>query len=229
MPTAVGGDIVKAHYAASVNKKKIESYASVLMDRFIGLYTFLMVAAAALIVDRGRFESPTIRPVVFLLLLLGGAGLVIATNRAVARFMERFFMRIKMFRLGERLHGIYSIVHDYRNRRGVLVKASLISIFAQSLYFIVIYLFFRSLGVDVGLGNVFLIMPVVTFISMIPSVGGLGVREGAIVAFFTALTGKEAAFTVSLLLLAALLLTSLIGGAIYLWWSISGARKEEAQ
>ena len=220
MPTAVGGDIVKAHYAAKHNGKKVESYASVLMDRFLGLYTFLIVAAVALVVDRGRFQIAAIRSLVFALLLVGLAGFIIATNTRVARFMERFLAKIKMMRLGERIHSIYTIVHDYRNRRGVVAKSFLISILAQCMYFYAVYLFFLSLGTEVNLGNIFLIMPVVTFISMVPSVGGLGVREGAIVAFFTPLAGKETAFAASMLFLFGLLFISFIGGVIYLYWSI---------
>jgi len=229
MPTAVGGDIVKAHYAAHANKERLKSYASVLMDRFIGLYTFLIVAAVALVVDRGRFQMAAVRPMVFFFVLMGIIGIIIATNKTIARFLGKAFRRLHMFRLGERLNAAYDIVHDYRNRRDVVIKSAFVSIFAQCLYFTVIYLFFLSLGGRVGLGNVFLIMPIVTFISMIPSVGGLGVREGAIVAFFLPLAGKEMAFTVSLLLLFALLLTSLIGGIIYLWWGISGVKKESLQ
>ena len=220
MPTAVGGDIVKAHYAAKHNGKKVQSYASVLMDRFLGLYTFLIVAAVALLVDRGRFQMAAVRSLVFALILVGLVGFVIATNTAVARFMERFLAKIKMMQLGEKIHSIYEIVHDYRNRKDVVLKSFLISIVAQCLYFYAVYLFFLSLGVEVGLGNIFLIMPVVTFISMIPSVGGLGVREGAIVAFFTPLAGKDVSFAVSMLFLFGLLFISFIGGIIYLHWSI---------
>jgi len=223
MPTAVGGDIVKAHYAAcNIDGKKIQAYASVLMDRLIGLYTFLVVAAVALIIDRGRFQLATIKVMVFILLCFGVVGFVIATNSKVAHFMERFFMKFKMFRLGERLSELYKIVHDYKNRGDVVIKSFAVSILAQCVYFSVIYLFFLSLGSTVSPGNILLIMPVVIFISMIPSLGGLGVREGAIVAFFAPLTGSETAFAVSLLVLCGLLFIGLIGGVVYLWWGVSG-------
>ena len=229
MPTAIGGDIVKAHYAAHTNGKKLESYASVLMDRFIGLYTYLVVAAVALVVDRGRFQLATVRILVFFLIILGIAGFVIATNKAIARFMERFFARLKMFRFGERLNGVYNIVHDYRNRRDVLMKSFLVSIAAQCMYFGIVYVFFLSLGAGINLGNVFLIMPVITFISMAPSMGGLGVREGAFVAFFATLTGKETAFAASMLLLLGFLFISVIGGVIYLWWGLTGGKRRNIQ
>ena len=51
---------------------------------------------------------------------------------------------------------------------------------------------------------------------MLPSIGGLGLREGAIVAFFGSMVGNEKAFGISILLLATLFLISVIGGIIYL-------------
>jgi uncharacterized membrane protein YbhN (UPF0104 family) len=100
------------------------------------------------------------------------------------------------------------------------------SLAAQSTYFLSMYFFFLSLGKDIGVGNVYLIMPIVIFISMFPSLGGLGVREGGMVALFGPLAGKDNAFAASLLLLFMLFFVSLIGGVVYLWWGIS-ARKEE--
>jgi uncharacterized protein (TIRG00374 family) len=160
---------------------------------------------------------------------VGAAGFVAAVNSAVARFLGRSFERLKMFRLGEKLKAVYNIVHDYRNRGGIVAKSFAISIAAQSLYFIVVYLFFLSMGKQVNIGNIFLIMPVVTFVSMLPSIGGLGVREGAFVALFASLTGKELAFAVSLLLLLGLFVVSFLGGMVYLWWGLSGVRTEKAK
>ena len=190
MPTAVGGDIVKAHYAGRANSRKLQSFASVFMDRFIGLYSFLIVAAIALAVDQGKFQVKMIRPLVFALLAVGVAGVVVATNTTIAGGIEHFLKNLKLLRLGEKLHAIYSIVHDYRNRADIVVKSIVVSVAAQSVYFVVVWLFFLSLGHRVGMGNIFLIMPVVTFISMLPSLGGLGVREGATVAFFSAIVGR---------------------------------------
>jgi uncharacterized protein (TIRG00374 family) len=128
-------------------------------------------------------------------------------------------------KLGERLESLYGIVHDYRNRLDIIAKALLMSLAAQSMYFLSMYFFFLSLGQDIGVGNVYLIMPIVIFISMFPSLGGLGVREGGMVAFFGPLAGKDSAFAASLLLLFMLFFVSLIGGIVYLWWGISAKRE----
>lgn len=220
MPTSVGGDLMKAHCASNYNQSRMRSYASVMMDRIIGLYAFLIVAAVALMVDNGRFKLPLVKPLVFLSLVFGSMLFVVLTSRRVAVAIERFFDRINLGKLGENLESIYKIVHDYRNRLDVLGNSLFVSLISLIIYFVTIYLFFASVGSNVSLGNIFLVMPVVTFISMIPSIGGLGVREGAMLAFFSPVAGREKTFAVSLLLLFGLFLLSLLGGALYLHWSL---------
>jgi glycosyltransferase 2 family protein len=226
MPTAVGGDIVKAHYASHFNKKRMKSYASVFMDRIIGMLSILLIAAAALIVDRGRFESAVIRPMVVALLVFGVVGILIVTNRSIARYLEGVFRKFKIMGIGERLNEAYSIIHDYRNRPFVVARSVMYSVIVQTVYCVVVYFLFFSMGKPVGIGNIFLIMPVVIFVSMLPSIGGLGVREYAMVVFFSVLTGKEVAFAVSLLALSGNFLISIAGGVIYLGWSFKPALEE---
>ncbi len=229
LPTAVGGDLIKAHCASQTNDNRLGSYASVMMDRIIGLYSFLIVAAIALIVNREGFQIAAVRSLVFIFLVLGIAMFITITNKRVAIMMEHFFSMIKMGGLGEKLDSLYKIVRDYKNRMDVVGKSLLISLFSQTIYFVTIYMFFLALGTRINLGNIFLAMPVVTFVSMIPSIGGLGVREGAIVAFFSPLAGRDTAFAVSLLLLFGLFVVSFIGGIFYLHWSLSVKRRKERE
>lgn len=220
MPTAIGGDIFKAHCAAGFNKKRIQSYTSVLVDRLIGLYTFVVIASFAFIIDGGIYRMPLIKFAIFMSLFFGIVIMFLIANKRVKAGAAIFFTRLKFFRIGKHLNSALCIVHDYKNRVDVVIKAFLISIIGQCMYFVVVYLFFLSLGTIVPIGNVFLIMPIVIFLSMLPSLGGLGVREGAIVIFFTPLAGKEAAFAVSLLVLFGYLFISIIGGIVYFWRNI---------
>jgi hypothetical protein len=63
--------------------------------------------------------------------------------------------------------------------------------------------------------DILLRMPLISMISLLPSINGLGVREGSTVLFFGPLIGKENAFVVSILWLFTLFLTSIAGGIIY--------------
>ena len=51
MPTAVGGDIVKAYYAYKQTKKAAKSFISVFMDRFLGLFSFIFIAVFMLFIS----------------------------------------------------------------------------------------------------------------------------------------------------------------------------------
>ena len=229
MPTGVGGDIVKAYYAAHFNKQKIKSYASVFMDRLMGLFTILMIAGVALLVDGGKIAIGAVRTLVLVMLVLGALGIVVVTNKTVAKMLGALFTKMKMHKFGEKLNEVYSIVHDYRNRRDVVIKSILLSIGAQSSYYIIVFLLFMALGTPVNIGNVFLIMPIFIFISMLPSLGGLGVREYALVTFFSVFAGKETAFAVSILALSGYFIISIFGGIFYLSWGFKPSKEEEEE
>lgn len=214
MPTAVGGDIVKAYYASKETKKTAKSFIAVFMDRFIGLFSFVSIAAVSLLWAGGDV-APAIKKIVLLFALGGILIFIFALNKQAAKFILVIFSKFKLWNLGEKLSNVYRAVHDYKNKKRVIAFAILISAAVQGIYFAIIYILTRALGANVALVSIFLVMPIVSVISMLPSIGGLGLREGAIVAFFTPLIGSESAFALSILLLAMLLVVSLVGGIIY--------------
>lgn len=220
MPTSVGGDVIKAHYATKFHDKRIKCYASVFMDRFIGMASILLMACVALLLDRGRFAIPVLRPVMAAIILLGAVLIGAAVNRTVARALSGLFTRLKLFGIGEKLNEVYSIVHDYRNRPRIVFRALSFSLLAQISFYSMIYFFFRAMRAPVLIADVFMIMPVVTFISLLPSLGGLGIREYGIVTFFSAVASKEVSFAVSLLALSGYFLISFMGVIVYGAWEL---------
>jgi len=216
MPSAVGGDIIKAYYTGQSTGKKAKSYVSVFMDRFTGLLSFALIALVATFLSWQTIADNTIKISVLtfagIVLLL----VVVSLNVKIANFLTGFLKKVKVMNLGKKLAELYSIMHNYRNKKALLIKAMIISIIGQIFYFTVVYLLFRSVGLTVPFSLIFLVMPIVSVVSMLPSVGGLGIREGAIVCFFAPMVGTERAFGVSILLLVNLFLISIIGGIIYL-------------
>ena len=57
MPTAVGGDIVKAYYVHKQTRQTAKSFIAVFMDRFIGLFSFILLAFVALIISWNSMDS----------------------------------------------------------------------------------------------------------------------------------------------------------------------------
>ena len=72
-----------------------------------------------------------------------------------------------------------------------------------------------SIGTPIPIIDILLRMPIISILSLLPSINGLGLREGSTVVFFGPIIGKENAFAVSILWLFVLFVTSIIGGVIY--------------
>lgn len=228
MPTAVGGDIVKAYYAHRETRETAKSFIAVFMDRFIGLFSFILIAALALLLSWKNIDL-TLKKIILIFSLAGLAGFTVIMNDAVSKVLLGIFSRLKLWSVGEKLSKVYRAVHEYKNKKGLIAATVGVSIITQSAYFTVVYLLAEALGSGVSLKTVFLIMPIVSIVSMLPSLGGLGLREGAIVALFGPIIGNDKAFSVSVLLLATLLILSLIGGFIYVFASQFKIKKAEIE
>jgi len=214
MPTAVGGDIVKAYYAYKQTNQKAKSFISVFMDRFIGLFSFICIGVIALFLSWKNID-PMLKKIVLTFALFFVGTFLVVLNSVLAKVVLKVLSKFKLWNLGEKLSKIYRSVHEYRNKKSTILMAAGISIVAQSLYFLMIYLLARALGSELTLMTAFLIMPIISVVSMLPSLGGLGLREGAMVIFFGPFIGADNAFSVSILLLATLLIVSLVGAVIY--------------
>jgi len=215
MPTALGGDIVKAYYTGGLTNKKAASYVSVFMDRLVGLFSFAGIGCVALAVGWSVVSEPLVKHLVLIFVSLCLAAAFSSLNSRAASFITALLNRIRFRKVSQILLKVYEMLHAYRNKKLVLVKTIGISVVSQLLYFSSIYLLFRAVHIDISFKHILLIMPLVSVVSMLPSLGGLGLREGAIVTLFGPIVGNEQAFSVSILLFAILFLISVIGGIIY--------------
>ena len=218
MPTAVGGDIVKAYYSYKQTKEAAKSFIAVFMDRFIGLSSFIFIAVLALFLS-WQDVAFSLKKIVIAFAVIGIVFFLIILNGFIAKVILNLLSKLKLWNIGEKISKVYKAVHDYKGKKSTIMKAAGISVVSQSIYFLTVYVLAKSLGINIAIFSVFLIMPVVSIVSMLPSLGGLGLREGAIIALFGPIIANENAFSLSILLLATLLLTSLIGALIYVFAS----------
>lgn len=216
MPSAIGGDIIKAYYAGKVAHSKSRAYMCVFMDRLTGLFSFAGLGLIALIVGWNSVNVPGVRRSVAVFVIVCVMAAFVSLNAAVAKFVSKILAKIHFKNIGQKLIEIYEILHSYKNRTTVIIKSIVISLVSQSTYFLVIYILFISVHCDISLKLVFLVMPLVCVVTLLPSLGGLGLREGAIVALFGPIIGMEKAFGVGILLFVILFIISIVGGIIYI-------------
>lgn len=213
LPTSIGGDVVKAYYVGKKTGARSASYAAIFMDRFLGLFTMVLMAALALFFAKGFMNDKAVFWMVYGVIALSAVFLVFVFNK---NFASRFSFLLKLARpIEDKLRKLYDTIHSYRRHRFLLAQSIVISFFSQVAYFYSIALLVLSVGSKIPMKELFLRMPLVSALSMLPSINGLGVREGSIVALFSPLIGSQSAFAVSILMLAMLMVTSLFGGLIY--------------
>ena len=131
------------------------------------------------------------------------------------------------YKIKEKSLKLYDAINLYRNSPMLLVKVIILSLGLQVVSVFSIYLLVLCIGGDIPLFRLFFIIPLVWAVSMLPSLNGLGVREGAFVYFLKGYIGPEKAFAISLLWLGLIMLYSVVGGLFQLLYPVKISNKEE--
>ncbi len=222
MPTSFGGDLVKGYLISQKIKSKISSYTSIFVDRLIGLFSLILIASIAALIMRKEIEHRFIIWLVGVLLLFCIIFILFLFNKGLLKEISSSLglMRLlHLLKLDSLVKRAYEAMNIYADHKLKILQAFVLSATAQFFGFFAVYLLSISLKVDIHLGEVFLIMPIIGVLCALPiTMGGLGLREGAFVFFFSPKMGDTVALSLSLLYLALYLSSSLIGGIIYIFW-----------
>jgi uncharacterized protein (TIRG00374 family) len=199
LPSAVGGDIVKAYYIYKDSGKKMASITSVLMDRFFGLMGAISLGFLAFLFAKEHIDDPRIGGLLFWLAGIVIVGVLLVMSRRFAKPAKALILALSPKPLTDRVHKLFDALELYRNRRGDFFLSYGYSLMAQGIFIVLIYYLARSLSINLPLSLFFLLIPMVTLVSMVPSVGGLGVREAAIVYLFRHYIPTDQAVALSLI------------------------------
>ncbi len=230
-PSAFGGDVAKGYFAYQYSGKKLGSLTAVLLDRLLGLVTLTLITFLAVISFSRELE--TIVPGGwlhgFIGLLIGLTAFVVFSlfffaNRRFAKRFQFLSSLIPSAKLRKKLADLDGAIRDYKNHKQLLVSCCMISLVAQFLFLAQNYFLARSLGIQISFWSFFILMPLVTFVSLAPSLSGLGVREAGFVFFFKSLIPSEQAFALSLLFDLVFYGSALGGGIVF---AFRGGLKKE--
>jgi uncharacterized membrane protein YbhN (UPF0104 family) len=132
----------------------------------------------------------------------------------------------------DRLLGRIKILRELYESLHVYGPAALLKATAASLVFNLILIlgyYFLGLAVDIHLPLWYylLFVPIISVLLLVPSVGGLGIREGATVFLFSQVesVGRSQALALALAYDMTMLTIGLIGAIIYLVQGVQGVRK----
>ncbi|MFA6078454.1 MAG: lysylphosphatidylglycerol synthase transmembrane domain-containing protein [Candidatus Omnitrophota bacterium] len=214
LPTAIGGDVVKAYYLSKKTHLKMGAYTSIFVDRVMGLITMIFMAFLALSLAGNQSTDNVIRYSIYGITLISLAAIIFITNKNIAK--KFFFLLFFLKPIEDKIKNIYNVVYKYKHHKALMLQSLAISFISQLLFFFSLGILALSIGERMPIMDLLLRSPLISAASLLPSINGLGLREGATVMFFGPLIGKENAFAVSILWLAILLIISVAGGIIYL-------------
>jgi uncharacterized protein (TIRG00374 family) len=223
LPTGVGGDAVKMYELSRDDRKSAAAISSVLVDRFLGLFVLFAMALVALLIGYKLVSSQ-----VQILIAVVFAGCLIGAALVLQRtWIEGWGRRLGLNRLLGRikiLKELYESVHLFGS--AALSKATVASIVWNLLLILGYYLLGLAVNINLSQWYYFLFVPIISALLTIPSVGGLGVREGGTMVLFKQVGVQESqALALALAYDITLLITGLIGAAMYIGQAMREARK----
>lgn len=172
LPGLIGGDAVKGFYLYKAIGKGSLTLSSIFMDRYIGFVTLTAICMAAYPFGYSYLQgSPVAWTLPLIVLIFVIASLLI------------FGLRLgkKMMILSE----FYDYFHSYRNNKGIIGKALLLSVFVQLSGIFAVYILALGVGEHIPFLAFLVFLPLIVMFTALPiSISGIGVREGAFVLFF---------------------------------------------
>lgn len=186
LPTSVGGDFARIVAVSGATRQRADAVASIVVERILGFFVLLPVSLAAipLVSDQLKeWKLVLAAEIVGVVVVLGFLVLLVRpVARVFSRILDPLLRLFRKFRARERLERVYSSVVLYKGSRRALLGALALSVVSRVLWVYACYLIARAfpLPPSLGLAALFVVVPIVELVRMIPvSISGVGLREAA--------------------------------------------------
>ncbi len=212
----IGGDAIRVLDIRRMSGQASGGVAATLMDRFIGLLSTCTLALAAypMIADPRRAWLVSALVPVWLGLV---AFLAMGLSRRLGAGVESALARFAPARIADACGSLRRSIVVYRDRGALLVGLFALSSVVQLCRILVYWAAGLALGLMPGLIYYICFQPVAAILAALPiSVGGVGIRESALVALFSgAGAERELSLAMSVLGYLAGIVASLLGGVAF--------------
>ncbi|GAB4183964.1 MAG: lysylphosphatidylglycerol synthase transmembrane domain-containing protein [Calditrichia bacterium] len=218
LPTSIGGDIIRALKIKDYLEDRSHGFASVLVDRLLGILATLTYATVGLYFTANLFKSGKI--VYFAIVFSGLVALLlfILFNYTFYMKIRPGLLKITVLRIGERLCKLIEAVHVYKSNKMLMFYGYILSMLAQGSMVIINYYLLVGLGYQPSLGYLFFAIPVSFLVTLFPSINGLGIRDWSYVVLFSRIGIPVAAsVSVAFLVVTIQIVLSLFGGILWLF------------
>ena len=218
LPTSIGGDIVRVMKIVRSTGDKTQGTASVIIERIVGMASILIMATLALTVISQQFKNQKLLIISFSLLMLIAVFFASIISERIFSLIKTVLNKITVLKIGEKLIKLFEAIHVFRNRKDVLIKIVVLSFLSQTVVVFLNYSLTLALELPVNLSYLFVVIPVTFLLTMLPSINGIGIREGGYI-FLLGKVGISGAGAISLsfLNLLCFIALSLIGAILFIF------------
>ena len=222
LPSTVGGDVLRVTRLGTEVGDSAKPFASVVLERMSGWLVLPGLTFTGLLINPtlrslGRATALSVFVGVATLLALGGVLIAAANPRVGARVSGASGWK--------RFTGAIHLGVDRFRRRPMLALEVIVAGVAYQLCVLVsVFLAAKAVGLPVGFTAILAFFPVVLIVQTLPiTIGGLGVREGALYLLLHPIgVTSEQAISLGVLFYAMQLIVSLVGAPAF---AAGGPRK----
>lgn len=226
LPSGFGGDVVRILEISRDIPADIAT-GTVLIDRLTGLMMLFALALVALPFRPQSFPQFLLMIIVVICVggLIGGFALL---EGSVLRILGRWLPQRLMGVGGGFMLKVAMAVDEcgWRAIGGAMAVSVLFNLLQVAWWTTTAW----ALGLDIAYGYLLLVVPILSLAMLMPSIGGLGVREFLAPMLFSGagLTAEEA-IALTLLVFALERLSGLLGGPVYIYTTLRDRKKREQQ
>ena len=217
-PSMVGGDVARSYALGRIIGSHARSLASVFLERFTGIIALVTLALLFASVNRTLLEEPIIAGSIGVVSFGCAVFLVLLRwPRLISRMLSTLAPIPGVADLAKKVRVFRDEILKFKDDTRRLAKAMGYSYVFHVLTSVNVYLSCRAIGLQVSFLDIAVITPIILLITALPvSVNNLGWWEWAFSVFLVHAGALEAqGFAVALILRAKTILTSIIGGALF--------------
>jgi uncharacterized protein (TIRG00374 family) len=217
LPTSIGGDVLRIYNLIQESGNRTISFASVLTERILGIISTLILTIISIVILRDNLENDLLLYIAMAMLAFVLSLFYIAFSKKLIGPIQSLCDHLLIFRLGERIQKFLDAIRFYADSKLIFFKILLLSLVSQGLIITKTYFLARAVQIEVDLIYMFLVVPISFLITMLPSINGIGFRDGAYVVLLAKIgVSKAAALSLSFLTLLIPMLISISGGILFM-------------
>lgn len=219
LPSSLGTDIVRGYYLTKNNLDKSTSITTVFIDRVLGILSLILLGSISLFLAKDLVNN--INPYLFLFGIVILIFLIYFFQREkTLELIKEYSKKIKFKKLSNALVKLQESIFAYKNYPMALTKSFILSFAVQITRVLTYYIIALAFNIDFPFVYFLFFIPIIMLVIMLPiSIGGLGLKEGTFIAFFS-LVGMsvENATIISFTNTIVNTIITLFGGVIYLFY-----------